>query len=180
MLRKLDSPEFLCLLGKLVLNFSSMEASIHTVIMYVSREGRLANALVPPNNSVSQNLDLLQRVCTLNVTEAALPHWISAISDLRELFNERNRIFHGVLVEEENKVILQRTLKGKMGKDDYYHDTTIDDQFLISLESRLSNRSQQLKDFFWVAWGEKNETEPSYLKYRDEYLPPREYPSLSF
>lgn len=179
MLRKLDSPEFLSLLGKLVLGFGSMELTVSTTILIISSDGdgKLAGALVPPSNSISQNLDLLQRVCLISVSEAALPHWIDAISDLRELFTERNRIYHGDFVEQGNDAILQRILKGKNGKEDYYHDVAIDDQFLIALESRLSNRYQQLRDFAMVATKRDPAKE---LAWRAKHLSrPDGYPPLS-
>ena len=178
MLKKLDSPEFLSLLGRLVLGFGSMESIVSVTILILSRDGKLANALVPPSNSILQNLDLLQRVCLLNVAEAARPHWIDAISDLRNLFTERNRLYHGDIVEQENEVILQRTLKGKNGKDDYYHDVEIDDQFLIDLENRLSNRKQQLRDFWFVA---RSDDPTKELAWRAEHLSrPVDYPPLTF
>lgn len=146
MRRQLDSPEFLSALGRLVLDFGFIETTLSMVIWILTRDMRLAQALVPPSDSVSQNLELLQRLCGLKVNASVLPYWADAVSELRELFNERNRIFHGVLVEEE-KVVLQRLLKGKRGEQDYFHDTEIDDQYLIALQDKLNDRRRQLIDF---------------------------------
>ena len=73
------TPEFLRTLGQAVLDFGFMESAIHNVVIVLSRESGLAKALVPSANRVSQNLDLLRRLCRYRVDAQVLDPWLEAI-----------------------------------------------------------------------------------------------------
>lgn len=145
--RKLESPEFLQGLGRLVVDFGFMETALRNVIIVLARDHHLAKALVPPGNTVSQNLELLRRICTHKVREEALTHWLGAIDDLRLLFEERNKIFHGMFYEEADQLVLSRVRKGKGQRADLPTDFEIEDEFVSALHERLNNRRRQLMDF---------------------------------
>lgn len=152
-----------------------MESALSMAIWVLARDTKLAQALVPPSNTASQKLELLQRLCVLKVKGDALSYWTDAVSELRELFNERNRIFHGVLIEEEEeKVLLQRLLRGKRGEKDYFHDMEVDDQYLVSLEDRLSDRRRQLMDFVGDYYEDEHDKNPPIPASQNKF------PSLSF
>ncbi len=174
MLRKLSSPEFLTALGKLVVDFGFMESCIRTTIVILTRDGKLASILVPPSNTVSQNLDLLHRVCTFKVKGEAITHWGDAITELRQLFDERNRIFHGYFFEENSQIFLARSIKGKRGGKDIWKDIEIDDQALVLLGDKLNTRRRQLMDFI----DDYREDE----KGKNTPVPPSQdkFPSLSY
>jgi hypothetical protein len=174
MLRKISSTEFLTALAKLVIDFGFMETCIRSVIVTLARDGKLAFALIPPSNTVSQNLDLLHRLCGLKVQGEAITHWSEAIAELRQLFDERNRIFHGHFFEENEQIFLARSIKGKRGGEDTYKDIEIDDHDLILLGKKLNDRRRQLMDFVTdYREDEKGKNPP---------VPPSQYsfPSLSF
>jgi len=147
MQRKLNSPEFLRSLGQLVVDFGFMERAIRSVIAVLARDHELARALVPPGNTVSQNLDLLRRIVIQKVKGEALDHWISAVDDLRSIFEERNKIFHGMFYEKDDCVLLSRVKKGRGTRADEVTDLEIDDDFIPVLHKRLSDRRRQLMDF---------------------------------
>jgi len=145
--RKLESPEFLQGLGRLVVDFGFMESALRSVIIVLARDHHLAKALVPPGNTVSQNLELLRRICTHKVREEALPNWLGAIDDLRLLFEERNKIFHGLFYEDADRLVLSRVRKGKGQRADLPTDFEVEDDFVPALHERLNNRRRQLMDF---------------------------------
>jgi hypothetical protein len=147
---KLESPEFLQGLGQLVVDFGFMERAVRMVIGVLARDHELTRTLVPPGNTVSQNLELLRRICVHQVKgKEALGHWISAINDLKSIFEERNKMFHGMFFEDEDKarLLLFRIRKGKGERKDQPSDIEIEDNFIPTLHKRLHDRRRQLMDF---------------------------------
>jgi hypothetical protein len=96
---------------------------------------------------VSQNLELLRRLCRSRVHASVLSIWFEAIDEIHFLYEERNRIFHGMFFEDQEKLLLVRVRKGKNGKSDQYGQVEIDDYFVPDLLARLSSRRRQFHDF---------------------------------
>ncbi|WP_374087577.1 hypothetical protein [Methylomicrobium lacus] len=170
--RKLESPKFLQGLGQLVVDFGFMERAVRSVIIVMARDHHLAKALVPPGNTVSQNLELLRRICIHKVQEEALAHWLAAIDDLKSIFEERNKIFHGMFYAEEHRVLLSRVSKGKRQLTDRLTDIEIEDDFITALHKRLNDRRRQLMDFCDDYYSD--ETGPAHQSSQDAH------PSLSY
>jgi hypothetical protein len=147
MRRKLDSSTFLQGLGQLVVGFGFMETAIRSTIILLARDLVVAKALVPAGNSVTQNLELLRRVAIQKVSGAALDHWLSAIDDLKALFEERNRIFHGMFYEDEGCLLLSRLKKGRGARFDEVANLEIEDEFIPLIHQRLNDRRRQFMDF---------------------------------
>lgn len=168
----LESPEFLQGLGQLVLDFGFMESALEITIATLCRNQKLGRALTPPSNSVSQNLELIQRLCLLRVEQPAQEPWFDIVSDLRILFDERNRLFHGSYYETDKKFVLYRLKKGKRGEEDKIVDTHMNVPHLHSIHERMSTRRRQLMDFVddYLISG-KNTPGPASQS---------EHPSLSF
>ncbi|WP_139332555.1 hypothetical protein [Aquipseudomonas alcaligenes] len=142
-----SSPEFLHALGQLVVDFGFMERAIRSSIIILVRDAEVARALVPPTNAVSQNLDLLRRACLIKVKEPGLDTWLEAIDDLKLLFEERNRIFHGMFYEDNDRVILSRIVKRGRGKPDEVITFEYEPEKLVELHRRINSRRRQLMDF---------------------------------
>jgi hypothetical protein len=144
---KLNSAAFLQGLGQLVVDFGFMESAIRTVITVLARDHSLTKALVPPGNAVSHNLELLRRIAIQKVNGEALEHWLSAVDDLKSIFEDRNRIFHGMFYEDDDCLLLSRVRKGKRTRSDEVTDFEIEDDFIPLLHKRLNDRRRQLMDF---------------------------------
>lgn len=144
---KLESSSFIQGLGQLVVDFGFMEAAIRATIIALVRDSVAARALVPPGNSVSHNLELLRRVVMQKVSGAALENWFSAIDDLKSLFEERNRIFHGMFYEDEGCLLLSRLKKGRGARIDEVTDIEVKDDFVLLIHKRLNDRRRQFMDF---------------------------------
>jgi len=141
------TPAFLQALGQVVLDFGFMELAIRTVIIVLSREHGLAKALVPSGNGVSENLELLRRLCHHRVQPQSLGPWLAAIEDTQTLFVERNRIFHGAFFENEAKLLLAKVRKGKRGAPDKWMESEFEPVDLKKVLKRLEERRRQLMDF---------------------------------
>jgi hypothetical protein len=172
--RRIDEPEFLQGLGQLVIDFGFMENAIEMVIAVLAKDQELGKAFIPPGNTFSQNIDLLRRICNYRIkSENALDGWMDAINDLKSLFDERNRIFHGMLDERYGRIQLVRGKKSKGKQKDRMVVVEIEDGLISSLHKKLSNRRRQLMDF----WDD-------YYSHDEDYPPAapsqNAYPSLSF
>ncbi len=141
------TPELLNSLGQAVMDFGFMESALRTVLLALSRDVELSKVLVPAGNSVSQNLELLMRMCRFRVHPQALGNWLEAIEDIRELFVERNRIFHGMFYQYDAKLFLAKTKKGKNGSQDVWLENEFDPNSVNAILVRLGNRRRQLMDF---------------------------------
>jgi hypothetical protein len=141
------APEFLQVLGRAVLDFGFMENTLRTLLIVVSRTEEAGSALVPPGNTVSQNLELLQRVCHLRIEPGPLEEWTSLIEDLRSLYAERNRIFHGIFYVQQDTLVLAKTKKGKSGAKDQRSEVAFDPASLDIAIQRLNTRRRQILDF---------------------------------
>ena len=106
----------LCTLGRAVMDFGFMESKIRNIIIVLSRSPAVAQALVLPGDAVSKNLEILARLCQTRVHPGALDHWLAAVEDIKSLFEERNRIFHGMFYEHQNKLRLAKIKRGKKGR----------------------------------------------------------------
>jgi hypothetical protein len=134
-------------LGQTVLDFGFMESAIRTMIIVLSRERNLAKALVPSSNGVSENLDLLHRLCHHRISPEALDDWYDAIKDIRSLFVERNKIFHGMFFEREERLFLAKVRKGNRGSPDEWTKNEFDPSSVRKILQQLGDRRRQLMDF---------------------------------
>ena len=141
------SSSFTAKLGQAVLNFGFMESIIRSVLITLSRSPDLAKAFTLPKNSVSQNLELLARLCRSRVDEQYVENWITAIQETQSLFEERNYIFHGMFFENEEQIFLAKMKKGKRGMADEWVSKTYDVSKLELVLIRLSERRRQFMDF---------------------------------
>ena len=141
------TPEFLRALGQAVLDFGFMENTLRTLVLVVSRSREAAAALVPPGNAVSQNLDLLDRICQVRIDPRSYKDWSDLIEDLRCLYVERNRIFHGMFFVDEGSLILAKSKKGKRGNRDHFSQVAFDPISLEVTLNRLNARRRQIYDF---------------------------------
>ncbi len=130
-----------------MLDFGFMESAIRTMIIVLSREHNLAKALVPSSNGVSENLDLLRRLCHHRVSPGALDAWFDAIEDIHRLFIERNKIFHGMFFEHEERLFLAKVRKGKRGSPDEWTQNEFDTSSVREILQQLGDRRRQLMDF---------------------------------
>lgn len=167
MQRNQISPDFLKTLGQSVLDFGFMEYAIRTVIITLSREHKLSKALVPSTNGVSENLDLLRRLCHLRIHPEALDNWLNAIEEIQNLFVERNRIFHGIFFEHDDNLFLAKVRKGKRGAADEWVQNKFDADFVREILERLSERRRQLFDF--IDDYSLSEDGPPHLPSQDKY-----------
>lgn len=141
------TPDLVNALGQAVLDFGFMESAIRTMIILLSREESLTKALVPSSNGVSENLDLLRRLCHHRVSPEALDAWFDAIEDIRRLFVERNKIFHGMFFEHEEKLFLAKVRKGKRSSPDEWTQNEFCPSVVRDILQQLGNRRRQLIDF---------------------------------
>ena len=130
-----------------MLDYGFMESAIRSVIITLSRDHNLGHALVPPGASVSHNLDILRRVSLHKTQGNALDEWLSLVDDLSGLFEERNRIFHGLLYEANEQLIASRLKKGNKSRGDHRLEQIIADEHMLSLHKRLCDRRRQMMDF---------------------------------
>lgn len=141
------TPEFAQNLGHAVLDFGAMESIIRTTVLVLSRDTLLAKALVPSTNAVSQNLELLRRLCHARVSPSALESWLAAIDDIQELFKERNKVFHGMFYEHEENLHSSKVKRGKRGAPDEWFTEVFDTGQMPHILDRLNSRRRQLMDF---------------------------------
>lgn len=141
------SPEFLQSLGQAVLDFGFMESAIRSALITLSREQKLARVLVPAGNAVSENLELLTRLCHLKIHPTVLDDWLNAIADIKNLFVERNQIFHGMFFEDDDTLFIGKVKKGKKGAEDLWLQLAVDPTSVKTILERLANRRRQLMDF---------------------------------
>jgi hypothetical protein len=141
------TPYFLTSLGQAVLDFGFMETVIRSVLIVLSREQDLAKVLIPPGNTVSTNLELLSRLSNLKAYPTAIIDWQDAIDDIKTLFADRNKIFHGMFYEHSETLFVAKTQKGRRGTKDMWLETEFDPNSIKDILTRLSNRRRQLMDF---------------------------------
>lgn len=142
------SEEFFLRLGKLVVEFGRMERYIRFTIILMIEDDDLGKTIVPPSNMVSQNIELLKRICNQKIKPTALKNWESTIKSLESLFEERNKIFHGTFYSlNNNPITLARHKKSKRPKPDTVitHEYSLDK--LDEIYNNLYAHSRQLLDF---------------------------------
>lgn len=124
-----------------------MENTLRALLLAVSFSHETASALVPPGNAASQNLDLLVRICRVRVQPESYKNWSEMIEDLRCLYAERSRIFHGIFYVDKGSVILAKSKRGKKGNIDQFLAAEFDPRSLESTLDRLNARRRQIYDF---------------------------------
>ncbi|MDB5977301.1 MAG: hypothetical protein JWR07_4061 [Nevskia sp.] len=141
------TPELLSTLGQAVMDFGFMESVVRTAITTLARHTTVAKALVLPGDAISRNLEVLARLCQARVHPSAQGDWLAAVDDIKTLYEERNRIFHGMFYEHENKLWLSKTKRSKRGQADQHHRIEVEIQMIQALLRRLHDRRRQFMDF---------------------------------
>lgn len=139
------TPEIRESLGQAVLDFGFMEHLIAGLIKFLSREEPMVSAVVLPGKNVTEYLDILKSLCKARIDAAAFPDWQEAIDDVKNLFAARNTIFHSMVFETSEKILM---IKGKRKKPQTgSHLVEFDPNFLADTLLRLAARRRQFLDF---------------------------------
>jgi hypothetical protein len=139
-------------LGRVVANAGALEHMVSGCILciaqYLGKEaGRVAVSLLVPGLSMSQKIDMLQRLALCFCEDAEKPNWESLVQDLRDLAQQRNRLLHDFVGLDEKEVTLARSKKGRGFRNDW-SESKIAIEELISFNQRVAARRRQIGDFF--------------------------------
>jgi hypothetical protein len=140
------SDEVRASLGQAVLDFGFMEHLIVGLIKFLSQNEPIASAIIPPGKTTTEYLEILKRLCAVRIDPEALQDWYDAIEDIRKLFDDRNTIFHSMIFETSEKILM---IKGKKRKGATQSNLIeFDPAFVTKTLSRLEARRRQFMDFF--------------------------------
>lgn len=136
-------------LGLMVLNAGHLEMSIRTCILSFSGkvDDKLMKSLLLPNNNVSTNLDILNRLINVFVDAEYKKNWLDCTANMKKLFEYRNKIFHSMYGVENEKIYFFSVSKGKRGNEDKFTQEEFNFEELRNNNIELSNRHRQLMDF---------------------------------
>lgn len=155
-------------LGIMVISAGLLEHSVRNAILsFANKEtGKLIYSLLLPSNTISTNIDILNRIVNAEVNSENREEWKSCISDLNTLFSFRNQIFHSMYGVMEENVYFFHVKKGKKGAADTFKEELLNLEELKKNNNNFSSRHRQLMDFIENS---RNENEESHIKTQNNY-----------
>lgn len=143
----IHSPQFLQELGSLVINAGLVESSLRSVILTLCQKNDLAKRLVYPRLSMTQKIEMLQRIVHTEIDDTNKKPWEKLLREIDKLFQFRNQVFHGMPGMKGDEIFLFSVKKGKNGIEDVWKESRLVLEDLEKKNYKLSTIHRQMMDF---------------------------------